>query len=203
MTAGMRSTSRQVFVVVAIGLMVVALGVTSAVAANPGPSYPKAFKTLDRSQRFALEEFPDVMAKDLRASKELCKEAQTETDPVSAELAWQALAQVVDTVDKPVWRSNIGALRNVFDLLDDLRATFSEEWRGKPHKINTLRLGVARTEHGDSQFLEGIRRLADAFDSWHQRDCAGAQQAINAANEQDAKAIKKVNDGMEMLESLR
>lgn len=199
----MRSISRRSYVVVAVALLVIALGVASGAAAKPGSSYSRALKMLDQQQRLAVEAYPAELESDVRVMKEMCQEAQQETDPEAAAVAWRALAQTVDLVATPIWRANIGALRTVIEQLDDLQATFSKEWKGQPHKINRLGLGVTRTEHGDMLFLAGIRKFSDAFDSWHQHDCAGAQRAIDSVNEQVPKAVKKISSGMEVLESLR
>jgi hypothetical protein len=191
---------------IAFTLALVALSAVAVAAAKPGPSYRQALKRVDTSLRVATEQGPASLQLDIQASREQCEDAQEAEksgDREAAAVGWRTLAQLVDDVDTPVWRVVIQASGRAHTQLDDLRATFSKAWQGQHEKVNTLNLGVAKTGHGVRLYLAAIREFSDAFDSWKQHDCAGAGQAIHSVNQHVPPAVKAINRGMDILESLR
>lgn len=191
------------YVTVALALALLALSAPAVAAAKPGPSYRQDLQKLDTKLRLALESLPESLKGDLAAAKTTCQDAKNETDPQSAQVAWKTLSNIVNKVSSPLAVVIVRALGDDRADLDDLEATYSRAWRGQHKRVNTLKLGVAKTDHGVRLYLTALRPLGDAFDSWNNHNCAGALKAIQRTNERIPPAVKAINGGMRMLKSLR
>ena len=140
----------------------------------------------------------------LNGSKELCAEGQADEQAgelAPARSAWIALSEVVKD-DKATWQKILNVTGEVHERLEDLKSTFSKQWRNQPHKSTQLSLGVVKAEHGARLYVVAMTKLAGAFVHWEGHDCAGAHWWIDTTNEQHPPAVDVINKGMEILKSL-
>lgn len=189
----------------AVLLIAVMAGVSacSPVAEAGAPiAYRRSLRQIDTQLRLAIESRPGELAEYMRSSEIICgvaERSQARGDREGAESGWRTLSQAVQELDYPASHAVDVAYADADASLVALKKRFSARWQSQPPKLRDLRLGVAQTRRGIASLRSAMGAIRAAFAFWDERQCATANQGIEAGVRRLSPGVDRVNLGMARL----
>ncbi len=165
----------------------------------PAPIF-KAVIRVDGSLRAGIEEAPAVLIRDLNSSRTACDGAlKAEQSGGGAEANWAALAQIVQSDDRPASRATIGALSEAESDLGGLQALLSGRWHDRFAKATAVVPTITQVKSSIERLRAAVTGFRIAFERWEGHDCTRGQEAITVTNRRIFLAVEAVNHGMKQM----